>query len=66
MFVEGYAHVGEWEKALEYSQVSYKVSKNYVGPLLCNLWERIDKGVPASPEKDDYIAQAKTLFVCNP
>ena len=66
VFVEGYAHVGEWEKALDYAQVSYKVSKNYVGPLLCKLWDRIDREVPASPEKKDFVMQAKTLFVCNP
>jgi len=66
VFVEGYAHVENWEKALEYSQVSYKVSKNYVGPLLCKLWERIDRDVPDSPEKEENISQAKILFVCNP
>jgi len=66
VFVEGYSHVGEWDKALEYAQVSYKVSKNYVGPLLCSLWERIDRDVPSSPEKDAALVQAKTLFVCNP
>lgn len=66
VFVEGYAHVGEWEKALEYAQVSYKVSKNYVGPLVCRLWERIDREVPDSSEKDEFVVQAKTLFVCNP
>lgn len=66
VFVEGYAHVGEWEKALKYAQVSFAVSKNYVGPLLCRLWERIDRDAPASLEKDNFIIQAKTLFVCNP
>jgi len=66
VFIEGYAQTGEWEKALEYSDVSYKVSKNVVGPLLCRLWERIDREVPASPDKDDFVMQAKTLFVCNP
>jgi len=66
VFIEGYAHIGEWERALEYSQVSYKVSKNYVGPLLCRLWDRISQEVPSSPEKDEFVAQAKTLFVCNP
>jgi hypothetical protein len=66
VFVEGYAHVGEWEKALEYSEISYKVSKNYVGPLLCRLWDRIDREGPISSEKDDFVMQAKTLFVCNP
>jgi len=66
VFVEGYAHVGEWEKSLEYARVSYKVSKNYVGPLLCKLWERIERETPASSVKDEFVIQAKTLFVCNP
>ncbi len=66
VFIEGYAHVGEWEKALEYSQVSYKVSKNYIGPLLCRLWYRLEREVPSSSDKDDFVIQAKTLFVCNP
>ena len=66
VFIEGYAHVGEWERALEYSQVSYNVSKNYVGSLLCRLWDRISREVPSSLEKDEFVAQAKTLFVCNP
>jgi len=66
VFVEGYAHVGEWEKALEYSQVSYKVSKNYFGPLLCRLWQRIDRETQVSSEKDKVVKQSTTLFGCNP
>jgi hypothetical protein len=66
IFVEGYAHAGQWQKALEYSQVSYKVSKNYVGPLLCRLWDRIDREVSVSTEKAEFVIQAKTLFGCNP
>jgi len=66
VFIEGYAHVGEWEKALEYSQVSYKVSKNYVGPLVCRLWDRIDREVAASAQKAEFVIQATTLFGCNP
>ena len=65
-FVEGYSHTGQWQKALEYAEVSYKVSKNVVGPLLCRLWERIDREMPASPGKDEAVIQAKTLFGCNP
>lgn len=66
VFVEGYAHVGEWEKAFEYSEISYKVSKNVTAPLLCRLWDRIEREVPATPEKEAFVTQAKTLFVCNP
>src|SRR3990172_6176871 len=42
VFIEGYALMGEWERAIELSKVSYRVSKGYVGPLLCRLWERIE------------------------
>jgi hypothetical protein len=66
VFVEGYAHAEQWEKALEYAQVSYEVSKSYVGPLLCRLWDRIDREAPASSKKVDFVERAKTLFVCNP
>jgi hypothetical protein len=66
VFVEGYAQLGQWQQALDHSQASYKVSKNFVGPLLCKLWERIDREVPESPEKGDIVTQAKILFVCNP
>jgi hypothetical protein len=66
VFVEGYAHVGDWKEALEYAKVSYSVSKNYIGPLLCRLLTRIDRDVPDSPGKDEFVIQAKTLFVCNP
>ncbi len=65
VFVEGYAHAGEWDKALEYSGISYRVSKNVLGPLLCTLWDRIDREVPVSPVKNEFVIQAKTLFVCN-
>ena len=66
VFVEGYAHAFKWQKALDYSNASYKVSKSYVGPLLCRLWERIERETPASTEKDVAVREAKTLFVCNP
>jgi hypothetical protein len=66
VYVEGYAHEGEWEQALAYSQISFQVSKRFVGPLLCRLWERIERETPDSTEKAAFIGQSKTLFVCNP
>lgn len=66
VFIEGYAHVGEWSKALKYSKESHQISKSYVDPLLCRLWGRIERDTPPSGEKDKFISEAKTLFVCNP
>ncbi|MFZ5912575.1 MAG: hypothetical protein ACOYYU_21460 [Chloroflexota bacterium] len=65
VFIEGYAHTGDWEKALKLSQDSYNVSKNVVGPLLCRLWERIEGTTTASPQKDEFVRQVVTMFVCN-
>ncbi|MFZ5820030.1 MAG: hypothetical protein ACOYYJ_09015 [Chloroflexota bacterium] len=66
VFIEGYAHTGDWEKALELSRASYLVSKNVVGPSLCRLWERIEMTTTASPKKDEVVRQVVTMFVCNP
>ncbi len=74
VFIEGYAHMGDWDHALKLSKESYKVSKDYVGPLLCRLWERIEADSANGLERDasstlkrsDTIAQSRELFACNP
>ena len=52
VFIEGYAHGGDWERALKLSKESYKVSKEYVGPLLCKLWKRIETETIDRPEQN--------------
>lgn len=64
VFIEGYAHVGDWKKAIEYSKVSYKVSKDYVGPLLCRLWRRIEAETAQSPERSEALAEVQQTFAC--
>lgn len=63
VYIEGYSHAGEWEKAVELSRASYKVSKNYVGPLLCKLWERIERETEADPA---VLANVRHEFECAP
>jgi len=66
VFIEGYAHTGDWAQALKLSKESYQVSKDYVGPLLCRLWKRIETGTTDGVERSDAISQALNLFACNP
>jgi hypothetical protein len=66
VYVEGYAHVGDWKKALEYSIQSHRVSPNYVDPMLCRLWERIESETPESAEKSAVLKEVKTKFSCLP
>jgi hypothetical protein len=66
VFIEGYAHTGDWDRALALSKDSYKISKKYVGPLLCRLWQRIETETAGGPERDAAISEALNLFSCNP
>ena len=66
VFIEGYAHVGDWDRALKLSKESYQVSRDYVGPLLCQLWTRIEKETTESQNKTEALLEVKTIFSCKP
>ena len=66
VFIEGYAHIGDWERALKLSRESYKVSKEFVGPPLCLLWKRIETETTAGLERDEAMSEAEKAFACNP
>ncbi len=64
VFIEGYAHAGQWPRALEQSVAAYKVSRPYVGPMLCALWGRIQGDTPESAQKALAVTQVKSMFAC--
>ena len=66
VFIEGYAHTGDWDRALKLSKESYKVSKEYVAPLLCRLWKRIETETTGGVERAAAISESLNLFACNP
>ena len=66
VFIEGYAHAGEWARALEYSIQSHRVSPNFVDPMLCKLWKRIEIQTEDGPEKTAALAEIKTKLACIP
>jgi len=45
---------------------SYKVSPNFVGPLLCKLLNRLDREVLMSQEKQTSLNELRTKFSCLP
>jgi hypothetical protein len=65
VFIEGYTHIGDWERAIELSQVSYRVSKDYVGPLLCRLWERIEAETNESVERSAALDTIRDMLACS-
>lgn len=66
VFIEGYAHAGQWERALDLSEESHRISKEFVGPLLCRLWERIETETAESLAGRDASSEARSMFLCNP
>jgi hypothetical protein len=66
VFIEGYAHAGDWDRALKLSRESFKVSKEFVGPPLCRLWQRIETETSRGVDRDASISDARALFACNP
>jgi len=64
VYIEGYAHTGDWKRAIELSKVSYKVSKDYVGPLLCKLWKRVEAETTQSPERSDALNEIQSVITC--
>jgi hypothetical protein len=74
VFIEGYAHMGDWRRAVELSRASYRVSKDYLGPLLCRLWERIETESTGGPESDalsmskrsEALVEVQNMIACHP
>lgn len=64
VFIEGYAHTGDWERAVELSRVSYRVSREYVGPLLCRLWERLEAETAPAQERSEALAEIHEMISC--
>ncbi len=66
VFIEAYAHIGEWARAVNHSVDAHRVSPKYVDPMLCKLWARIEAQAPASPGRAEALAEVKTKLACIP
>ncbi|GAB4444604.1 MAG: hypothetical protein OHK0041_01050 [Anaerolineales bacterium] len=64
LFIEVYAHAGQWERALELSKRAYEVSPQTMGRVICQLWERISAETGESLERD-ALEQVRSMFACS-
>jgi hypothetical protein len=64
VFIEGYAHAGDWARAQELSTESYRVSRDYLGPMLCRLWTRIADGTTPDADQQTAISAMRAKFGC--
>ena len=59
-FIEGYAHLGVWEKALKITQEAPKREG-----MFCAVWARIQADTPASTERDAALQKIDERFDCD-
>jgi len=65
VFIEGYAHDGQWGRAMESSIGVYEFSRGELGRMLCRLWNRIMAETAQSPERDATLVKIRSMFACN-
>jgi hypothetical protein len=65
VFVEGYAHSGNWERAIELSEQSLSITP-LMEPLMCRLWQRIDASTDDSLVKESTLDSLYSQINCEP
>ena len=63
-FIEGYAHMEEWDKAIRYTDTANRLVA-LMQPVLCDTWERIDRDMSQSAQVDQYVSEAYDLLACS-
>jgi hypothetical protein len=64
VFIEGYAHAGSWERAVELTLEAYRIDPQ-MRKMLCSTWERIHASTPASPEKSAAFDKIDQQLDCD-
>jgi hypothetical protein len=63
-FIEGYAHTGSWNRAVELSRETRAITA-VMQPVLCRLWERIEREAAPGIEKDATLQSIRTDLGCS-
>lgn len=62
-YIEGYARVGQWERAEKLSREAYQLSSR-MQRMVCSTWKRIASSTPESPEKQAAINNIQDKLKC--
>jgi hypothetical protein len=63
VFIEGYAHAGNWQRARQLSQESRQVT-SAMQPVLCRLWQRIAESTPPGSDKEANLPAVRAELKC--
>ena len=63
VFIEGYAYMGNWQRARQLTIESQLVTP-LMTPVLCRLWQRVDAQTALNPLRDDTISTVLAELGC--
>ena len=63
-FIEGYAHTGQWSKAVKLSQQAYQAWEN-MRYMLCDTWEDIHQSTPANSQGQAAFDRIQQILQCS-
>ena len=63
-FIEAYAMINDWEKAINLTQATYQISSLYQ-PMLCRLWERIETNLVTSSSQESILLRVNSILNCH-
>ena len=64
-FIEGYAHLGDWENAFQLTKTANRISKGMYH-ILCPTWQQLAENTPFNSQKDASLRNAYDLLRCIP
>jgi hypothetical protein len=64
VFVEGFAHTGQWEKALDFTHLAFEHSES-VRPMICNAWKRIQQSIPTDEAQKQALDMIRIQYQCS-
>lgn len=65
VFIEGYAHIMQWNKAQDLTYEAAAITP-LMQPVLCRLWQRIERDLPSSSIPDGIIDALRSDLECTP
>ncbi len=63
-FIEGYAHLGQWQKAYQYTQDAMHKTGG-MQPFLCQTWDHIIKGTSDSADRAKILSTVEQDLNCS-
>ena len=63
-YIEAFAHIGQWDKAVELSLDAFEFS-NTMQDLLCDRWRGILKSTPANIEQQNAVGKIQIELSCD-